>query len=111
LWDKDIFNSDTDSEVIVHLLAKTKNGDIKAWIKNALMRLRGAFSLVFMMGNVLVGARDPFGFRPLCLGKKGDAYILVSETCALDLIGAQLVRELEPGEIVFISDGKVESVF
>ncbi|MDP8264474.1 MAG: amidophosphoribosyltransferase [Candidatus Aceula lacicola] len=106
-----IFQTTMDSEVIVHLLAKTKNGDIKAWIKNALMRLRGAFSLVFMMGNVLVGARDPFGFRPLCLGKKGDAYILVSETCALDLIGAQLVRELEPGEIVFISDGKVESVF
>ncbi len=106
-----IFQTTMDSEVIVHLLAKTRNGDIKTWIKQALMRLKGAFSLVFMIGDVLVGARDPFGFRPLCLGKKDDAYILVSETCALDLIGAELVREIEPGEIILIKDGKIESAY
>ncbi|MDD3374121.1 MAG: amidophosphoribosyltransferase [Candidatus Omnitrophica bacterium] len=106
-----IFQTTMDSEVIVHLLARTKNGDVKNWVKQALMRLQGAFSLVFMIEDVLVGARDPFGFRPLCLGKKDDSYILASETCALDLINAELVREIEPGEIVFISGGKIESVF
>ncbi len=106
-----IFQTTMDSELIVHLLAKSKNGDLKEWFLNVLSQLKGAFSLVFLVGDTIVGARDPQGFRPLCLGKLEDAIILASESCALDLVGAQFVREIEPGEIVFIKGNKIESVF
>jgi len=104
-----IFQTSMDSEIIVHLLVKTKNGDLKEWFANVLSQLRGAFSLVFLVGDAIVGARDPHGFRPLCLGKIDDSYILASESCALDLIRAKFIRELDPGEIVVIRGNKIES--
>ena len=104
-----IFQTSMDSEIIVHLLAKSKNGNARARLVEALQQLRGAFSLVFLIGDTLVGARDPNGFRPLCLGARADARILASESCALDLIGARFVREIEPGEIVFIRGNTIES--
>ena len=106
-----IFQTSMDSEIIVHLLAKTRNGDIKKWFADVLMQLEGAFSLIFLVEDVLVGARDLHGFRPLCLGKVDDSYILASESCALDLIHAKFIREIEPGEIVFIKKGKIESTY
>lgn len=106
-----IFQTTMDSEVIVHLLAKTANGDFKDWFVRVLSQLRGAFSLIFLVEDVLVGARDPQGFRPLVLGKLGDGYILASETCALDLTKAEYVREIEPGEVVIIRGNKIESTF
>ncbi len=106
-----IFQTSMDSEIIVHLLAKTRNGDMKKWFIEVLTQLRGAFSLVFLVKDVLVGARDPQGFRPLCLGKIDDSYILASESCALDLIHAKFIREIEPGEIVFIKNSTIESAY
>ncbi len=104
-----IFQTSMDSEIIVHLLVKTKNGDLAKWFSNVLSQLEGAFSLVFLVGDAIVGARDPYGFRPLCLGKLDNSYILASETCALDLIKAQFVREVEPGEIIVIRGDKIET--
>ncbi|MCX5680734.1 MAG: amidophosphoribosyltransferase [Candidatus Omnitrophica bacterium] len=106
-----IFQTSMDSEILIHLLARTKNGDLKNWMAGALRQLKGSFSLLFLIEGVLIGARDPRGFRPLCLGKKDDGLVLASETCALDLMGAEFVREIEPGEIVLIKDGKIESLF
>lgn len=106
-----IFQTSMDSEVIVHLLAKTKNGDLKQWFSTVLSQLKGAFSLIFLVEDVIVGARDPQGFRPLCLGKIDGNYMLASESCALDLTKAEFVREIEPGEIVFIKGNTIESVF
>lgn len=106
-----IFQTSMDSEIIVHLLAKARNGDMKKWFVNVLAQLNGAFSLVFLVGDVLVGARDPQGFRPLCLGRIDDSFVLVSESCALDLIHAEFIREIDPGEIVFIKDGSIESAY
>ena len=107
-----IFQTTMDSELFVHLLAKTKNGDMKEWFIKVLSEVQGAFSAVFLVGDVLVGARDPQGFRPLCLGKLEEgSYVLASETCALDLVRAQFVREIKPGEIVFIKDGEMDSCF
>lgn len=106
-----IFQTTMDSEIIVHLLARARNGDMKKWFVEVLSQLRGAFSLVFLVEDTLVGARDPQGFRPLCLGKFEDSYILASESCALDLIRAEFIREIEPGEIVFIHGKTIESIF
>jgi len=83
---------------------------MKKWFIDVLAQLKGSFSLVFLVEDILVGARDPQGFRPLCLGKIDNSYVLASESCALDLMRAQFIREIEPGEIVFIKDGKIESV-
>lgn len=106
-----IFQTTMDSEIIVHLLAHSPNKDAKSAITWALSKLEGAFSLALMFNDILIGARDTFGWRPLCLGKLGQAYILASETCALDLIGAQYIRDIEPGEVVFIKkDGSMESI-
>ncbi|MCK5579991.1 MAG: amidophosphoribosyltransferase [Candidatus Omnitrophica bacterium] len=106
-----IFQTSMDSEVIVHLLAKTKNDDLKVWFKNVLTQLEGAFSLIFLVEDTIIGARDPQGFRPLCLGRLNGSYILASESCALDIIKARFVREIEPGEIVIIKKDKIESVY
>lgn len=106
-----IFQSSMDSEIIVHLLARAKNGDLKEWFTNVLTQLEGAFSLIFLLGDTIVGARDNQGFRPLCLGKLDDSYILASESCALDIIRAEFVREVEPGEVVIIKGNKLESFF
>ncbi len=105
-----LFQTSMDSEVIVHLLAQDSHKDYKQSVIDSLSHLKGAFSLVLILDNVLIGARDPYGFRPLCLGRVGDSYVLASETCAFDLIGAEYIRDISPGEIVFISDKGLESV-
>ena len=106
-----IFQTTMDSEIIIHLIAKSKNGDLKKCFTEVLVQLEGAYSLVFLIGDTIVGARDPHGFRPLCLGKLDDSYILASESCALDLIRAEFIREIEPGEVVILRKGKLESFF
>ncbi len=106
-----IFQTSMDSEIIVHLLARAKNGDLKEWFTNVLTQLQGAYSLIFLVEDCLVGARDPQGFRPLCLGKIDGNYVLASESSALDILHADFVREIEPGEIVVIKGDKLESAF
>ncbi|MBI4399337.1 amidophosphoribosyltransferase [Candidatus Micrarchaeota archaeon] len=106
-----IFTSTTDAEVIAHLIAKelSKSNDVFEVVKNALSQLEGAYSLTILTGDgKVVAARDPLGFRPLCLGKRKDGYVVASETAALDAVEAEFVREIEPGEIVIIDD-KVSS--
>jgi len=105
-----LFQTSMDSEIIAHLLAHSQQKDIKEAIIWSLSKLKGAYSLVLMLNDILIGTRDPCGFRPLCLGKFDGAYILASETCALDLIGAKYIRDIQPGEIVFIYKDKIESV-
>jgi amidophosphoribosyltransferase len=105
-----LFQTTMDSEVIVHLLAHSPDKDYKEAMIWSLGQLKGAYSLAMMFNDILVGARDVFGFRPLCLGKLDDAYILASETCALDLVGAEYLRDVEPGEIVFIHKDRIESI-
>ena len=100
-----------DSEIIVHLFVKAHRINIKERLIEVLSQLQGAFSLVFLIGDTLVGARDPNGFRPLCLGKIDDSFVLVSESCALDLIGAKFIREVKPGEIVLIRGNKIISYY
>lgn len=98
-----LFNSTMDSEVIMHLLARFQKKERKESIIEALSLLKGAFSLVMMFDDMLVAARDPLGFRPLCIGKVDGTYVAVSETCALDLMNARYIRDVKPGEIVFIN--------
>ena len=105
-----LFQTTMDSEVVAHLIAHSKKKDYKEVIVDALSKLQGAFSLVLMVNDVLVGARDTYGWRPLCLGKLEGAHVLASETCALDLIGAEYLRDIDPGEIVFIHKDRVESI-
>lgn len=105
-----IFQTSMDSEIVVHLLAKEVSPSIEKRVINALSQIEGAYSLLLMINDTMIAARDPFGFRPLCLGKLEGAYIVASETCALDLINATYVRDIEPGEIVFIENGKLRSV-
>jgi amidophosphoribosyltransferase len=104
-----IFSSSTDSEVIVHLLARSKSGDLVEAAAEALARVSGAYSLVIMNESELLGIRDPRGFRPLSLGRLGDAWVLASETCAFDLIEATFVRDLEPGEFLHITPHGIQS--
>lgn len=98
-----IFQTTTDSEIIIHLMAKPSLRNIQEGVVDALARVRGAYSLVFLTNNFLIAARDPQGFRPLWLGKLGNAYVVSSETCAFDIMDAEPVREIEPGEVLFIS--------
>jgi len=98
-----IFQTSCDSEVVVHLMARSTSRDIVVRLKKALKQVQGAYALVLLTQDRLIGVRDPDGFRPLWLGRKDGAYVLASETCAFDLIQAQPVREVEPGEIVVIS--------
>lgn len=106
-----IFQTTMDSEIIIHLLARQRNGNIQDAFVKVLEQLEGAYSLVFLVEDLIVGARDPQGFRPLCLGKIDGTYMLASESCALDLVGATFEREIEPGEIVFINGDEIQSVF
>lgn len=105
-----IFQSTTDTEVIVHLLARSRKSDFLDALIEALSTVEGAYSLVFTTTRELIGVRDPRGFRPLCLGRLGDAYVLASESCALDLIEAQYEREIEPGEMVIINQNGLTSL-
>jgi amidophosphoribosyltransferase len=104
-----IFQSTTDTEVIVHLIARSKEEILVRSIIESLMRCKGAYSLLFLTPEYLVAARDPYGFRPLVLGKLHDAPVIASETCAFDLIEAEFTREVEPGEILVIGRKGLES--
>src|SRR5574342_811363 len=95
-----IFQATTDTEVIVHLFARSRENGPESAIVDALSQVRGAFSFVMMTKDSLIGVRDPHGFRPLAIGKRGEAWVICSETCAMDLIGATYVRDVEPGEVV-----------
>jgi len=106
-----IFQTTMDSEVFIHLLAKNFKYGFKQALIEATSRLAGAFSFVLLTGKgEVIGIKDPHGFRPLCLGRLNGSYVLASETCALDLIEAEFIRELDPGEIVVINDGGIESI-
>jgi amidophosphoribosyltransferase len=106
-----IFQTTMDTEVILHLLATSKHSSLEDRIIDALGRIKGAYCLLFLTETRMVAARDPHGFRPLCLGKLGDAWVVASESCALDLIEAEFVREIEPGEIVVITKDGLTSHF
>lgn len=105
-----IFQTESDTELIVHLIARSHAETLSQRVAEALKQVRGAFSLVFLTKDEMIAARDPHGFRPLSLGEKGDAVIIASETCALDLMEASYVRDVEPGEILSISTRGMESV-
>jgi len=105
-----IFQSTMDSEIIVHLIARAEDLSFEAALVSALGEIRGAYSLVILTDKYLIGARDPHGFRPLSLGQVNGSYVLSSETCAFDLIGAKYLRDIEPGEIVFIDDSGIKSI-
>ena len=105
-----IFQTSVDSEIILHLMAQPSLNGHRNNLIETVRRIEGAYSLVIMTEQELIGVRDPFGFRPLCLGRLGDAWVLSSETCALDLIHAKFVRDVEPGEIVVINRDGVSSV-
>jgi len=105
-----IFQTTMDSEVIVHLIARNLVRGLEEALIDALSEIKGAFSLVLGTENQIIGARDPYGFRPMCLGLLDDnAYVIASETCALDLIGARYLRDVEPGEVVFIDENGLRS--
>ncbi len=106
-----IFQSSSDSECIIHLMARSLQTNIPERMEDALRRVEGAFSIVAMTRTKLIGVRDPLGVRPLVLGKIGDGWALSSETCALDIIGAEFVREIKPGEMVVITEDGMESQF
>ncbi len=97
-----IFTSTMDSEVLMHRIARATEAKPEDRLAAALQNVEGAYSLVVMIGNTLLAARDPRGWRPLVMGRLGDAYVFASETCALDIIGADVIREVEPGEIVAV---------
>ena len=103
-----IFQTTIDSEIIAYLIARERlnSKTVEEAVGRAMKKIKGAYSLIIMSPRKLIGARDPFGFKPLCIGKRENAYILASETCALDTVGATFVRDVEPGEIVTISPEK-----
>ncbi len=105
-----IFQSTMDSEIFIHLIAHGLEQGFEPALVQALAKVEGAYSMLLLTQDQLIGARDPQGFRPLCLGKLNGAYVLASETCALDLIEAQYVRDIEPGEIIFINANGLRSI-
>lgn len=107
-----IFQTTTDTEMIAYMIAKQRlaAGSIEAAVEKTMAHLSGAYSLIVMSPQKLIAARDPWGFRPLVMGRKGNAIYFASETCALDTVGATLERSLEPGEIVVVKNGEVKSI-
>jgi len=105
-----IFSTTADSEVIVQLLARSRERSQEERLLDALSRVKGAFSLVMLTGDTMIAARDPHGFRPLSLGRLDGAWVVASETCALDLIGATFERDVDPGEVVVIRRGRLRSL-
>src|SRR5919109_3364040 len=108
--DGSIFHTSSDTEVVLHLYARSREHSVEDALVESIAQVTGAFSFVLLTADRLIAARDPHGFRPLALGRLGDAYIVCSETCALDLIGATYVRDVEPGELLVISDGGLRSL-
>jgi amidophosphoribosyltransferase len=105
-----IFQSTMDTEVIVHLIAQSRERSLADRVVAALQQVKGAYSLVFLSDHELIAARDPNGFRPLVLGRLEDAHVVASETCAFDLIGAKYLREVEPGEVLVINEKGLRSI-
>jgi amidophosphoribosyltransferase len=105
-----IFQSSSDSEVIVHLIAHSKGTDFYERVAHAITHISGSFSLLILREKELIAVRDPYGVRPLSLGMKDGAYVIASETCAFDLIGATYIRDIEPGEVLIINDQGLESL-
>jgi amidophosphoribosyltransferase len=100
-----IFQTSTDTEVFLHLIARSRAANFEDRVYEALSAVEGAFSLVMLHGDTLIAARDPFGFRPLCLGRRDDAWVVASETCAFDIMKAEYVRDVEPGEVLYFASG------
>lgn len=107
-----IFNSSSDTEVLAYTIVqeRIKCGSIEMAVLNAMSVIQGAYSLVVMSPRKMIAARDPHGFRPLVIGKTGKSYIFCSETCALDTIGAEFIRDVEPGEVIVVEDGELRSL-
>ncbi len=110
-----LFQTSTDSEIILHLIARSREDTTLGRIQDALRQVRGAYSLTILTDEGLIAARDPHGFRPLAIGRLGDSYVVASETCALDIISAEYIRDVQPNEVVLINDetirtGKITSV-
>ena len=105
-----IFHTTSDTETIVQLIAKSKRNTTMDKIVDALFQIQGAYALVMLTQNILIGVRDPYGIRPLVIGKIKNSYVFASETCALDIIGAKYIRDVENGEIVFVENNKLNSI-
>ncbi len=105
-----IFQTSSDTETVVHLFARSREASAENAIIEAVSQVRGAFSFIMMTKDRVIGIRDPHGFRPLAIGRLGDAWVICSETCALDLIGATYVRDVEPGEVVVVSASGLKSI-
>jgi amidophosphoribosyltransferase len=105
-----IFQSGSDTEVVLHLYARSKARDVEDAVVQSVTQLQGAFSFLMLTPDRMIAVRDPHGFRPLALGRLGDAYVVCSETCAMDLIGATHIRDVEPGELLIISAGGIRSI-
>jgi len=107
-----IFQTTMDTEIIIHLLAVARANSLVDRIVESLLRIKGAYCLLFLTESRMIAVRDPNGFRPLCLGKLGNGWVVASESCALDLIEAEFVREIEPGELIVCNnDGGIDSIF
>ena len=106
-----IFQSTNDSEVVVHLMAQSRRNSFVDRAVSALSQVKGAYSIVLMSEHELIATRDPQGFRPLCLGKLDGAYIVSSESCVMDLVEAEFIRELEPGELILINKSGIQSFY
>ncbi len=104
-----IFQSDSDTEVVIHLIARSKEATFEKKVVEAMRQLTGAYSLLFLNGQQMVAIRDPYGFRPLVMGKLRNSYVFASETTALDLIEAEYIREIEPGEMVVVDEEGMRS--
>lgn len=104
-----IFQTTSDSEIVLHLIARSQKESMEEMLIDSLSQLKGAYCFVFLTPSKLIAARDPHGFRPLCLGEIGDTSVVASESCALDIIGADYIRSIEPGEIIIINEKGVKS--
>ncbi len=105
-----VFQSTTDSEVIVNLIARYNRNTLEDALMKCMIDIKGSYSLLLMTENQLIGMRDPFGNRPLCLGRLGSAYILASESCAIDTVGGEFIRDINPGEIIIIDERGINTI-
>jgi len=104
-----IFSTTSDSEVILHMVARSEQATVEDALAEVLPHVKGAYSLVVLTRDKLIAARDPLGFRPLCLGRYQDSYVIASESCAFDIIGARYLRDIEPGELAVLGEGELAS--
>lgn len=105
-----VFQSQTDTENIIHIIARSKEASLTERVKEALLQIKGAYSLVFLSADLMIAARDPNGIRPLCIGALGGGFIVASETCAFDLVGAKYLRDVDPAEMVVFEKGGARSI-